>query len=139
MYQQPDPAQIQHMMTAMMPVFFFFTLLWMAVVVVPFWFIFRKAGFNGALSLLMIVPLVNLVVLYVLAFSRWRVVPTPEYGMYPPPPGYPGYPVQPPQPGYPPTGYAQPGATVPVGYPSPPSAPADYVPPTSVPPVNREP
>ncbi|MGA2326416.1 MAG: hypothetical protein ABSH05_09010 [Bryobacteraceae bacterium] len=42
-----------------------------AVLLVPFWKIFSKAGFHGALSLLMIVPGVNLVMLYVLAFSRW--------------------------------------------------------------------
>jgi hypothetical protein len=42
-----------------------------AVLLVPFWKIFSKAGFHGALSLLMIVPVVNLVMLYVLAFSQW--------------------------------------------------------------------
>jgi len=50
-------------------------LVWMLVVavlvVVPFWRICRKAGFPGALSLLILVPLVNLVFLYVLAFSGW--------------------------------------------------------------------
>lgn len=42
-----------------------------AVVIVPFWFIFSKAGYSGWLSLLMVVPLVNLILLYFLAFSRW--------------------------------------------------------------------
>ena len=44
-------------------------------VVIPFWQIFKKAGMAGPLSILMMVPLVNLAVLYVLAFSRWDVVP----------------------------------------------------------------
>jgi hypothetical protein len=42
-----------------------------ALVIVPFWFIFGKAGFPRWLSLLMIVPIANIVMLYVLAFSTW--------------------------------------------------------------------
>ena len=38
----------------------------------PYWQIFKKAGFAPALSLLMWVPLVNLIVLYYVAFSDWR-------------------------------------------------------------------
>ena len=41
--------------------------------VIPFWPIFRKAGFSGALSLLMVVPVVNLILLYVVGFSRPRL------------------------------------------------------------------
>lgn len=46
-------------------------LLGVAVLLVPIWRIFSKAGFSGWLSLLMLVPLVNLIVLYVIAFSPW--------------------------------------------------------------------
>lgn len=42
------------------------------VAIVPFWPIFRKAGFPGALSLLMLIPIVNLILLYVVGFSRHR-------------------------------------------------------------------
>jgi hypothetical protein len=42
-----------------------------AIVIIPFWKIYAKAGFSKWLSLLMIVPLVNLIVLYVVAFSAW--------------------------------------------------------------------
>lgn len=38
---------------------------------VPYWFIFRKAGFHPALSLLMIVPIVSVAMLFFLAFSDW--------------------------------------------------------------------
>ena len=41
------------------------------VMILPFWFIFSKAGFSKWLSLLMVVPLVNLFLLYFLAFSQW--------------------------------------------------------------------
>lgn len=46
-----------------------------AVVIVPFWFIFSKAGYSKWLSLLMVVPMVNVILLYVIAFSKW---PGPE-------------------------------------------------------------
>ncbi len=41
------------------------------VFVVPFWKIFEKAGFPPALSLIMLVPIANLVALYFVAFSTW--------------------------------------------------------------------
>jgi hypothetical protein len=41
------------------------------VLVIPFWRIFAKAGYPGALALLMMIPLVNLVLLYFLAFADW--------------------------------------------------------------------
>lgn len=54
------------------------TLMWLllmlvfaALIILPFWFIFRKAGYSQWLSLLMAVPLVNLGMLYFLAFSDW--------------------------------------------------------------------
>lgn len=104
-HTSPDPAQIHAMMAAMIPFILFCMVVVWAIVIVPFWQIFKKAGLTPALSLLMILPLVNLVMLYVLAFSRWNVIPAgPEYPPYPAP-----YP--PPQPGYvPPTAYAAPPA-----------------------------
>ncbi len=41
------------------------------LVVLPFWFICRKAGFHGALSLLMLVPIANIILPFVLAFAEW--------------------------------------------------------------------
>lgn len=48
-----------------------FFVIGVAIVIIPFWKIYAKAGFSKWLSLLMIVPLVNLIVLYVVAFSTW--------------------------------------------------------------------
>lgn len=113
-----DPAQVHAMMAAMIPFILFGMVIFWAILIVPFWQIFKKAGMTPALSLLMILPFVNLVMLYVLAFSRWNVIPAgPEY------PPYPGaYP--PPQPGYvPPTAYAAPPAY--------PAQQPTYVPPPS--------
>jgi len=40
--------------------------------VIPYWMIFKKAGFAPALSLLTVIPGVQLIVLYVIAFSDWK-------------------------------------------------------------------
>ena len=42
-----------------------------AAVILPFWFIFSKAGYSKWLCLLMVVPLVNVALLYFLAFAKW--------------------------------------------------------------------
>ncbi len=49
----------------------FFMLIWALVVIVPFWKITTKAGYPAWLSLLIIVPLANIIFIYYLAFSRW--------------------------------------------------------------------
>lgn len=48
-----------------------FMLLWIAIILPPFWKIFVKAGFSGWLSLLLLIPIANLVVLYIVAFTDW--------------------------------------------------------------------
>lgn len=49
----------------------FIVLFWLAIFVVPTWRIVRKAGFPGVLSLLALVPGVNLILLWVFAFVKW--------------------------------------------------------------------
>ena len=39
--------------------------------VLPFWMICTKAGFPGALSLLMLVPIANVVLPFYIAFAEW--------------------------------------------------------------------
>jgi hypothetical protein len=41
------------------------------VVLIPFWQIFKKAGFSPWLSLLTMIPLAGFFVLYYVAFARW--------------------------------------------------------------------
>ena len=55
-----------------------FVFVMLPVVVIPYWKIFSKAGFSGWLSLLILFPLVNLIVLYIVAFSEWKTIPKPE-------------------------------------------------------------
>lgn len=72
---------------------------------IVYWKIFAKAGYSGALGLLMFVPIANLIVLCVLAFGEWPIhkelnylrsqpargpqyIPTPQF---PSSPQYPQY------------------------------------------------
>jgi hypothetical protein len=92
---QPSPEMIQKMVVAMMAIVPIIIVIAIAVVMIPCWFILKKAGFSPWLSMLCLIPsLGTLVLLYVLAFADWKVVPAP-LAAYPPP-----YP--PPPPPYPP-------------------------------------
>jgi hypothetical protein len=46
---------------------FFFPLL-----IIPYWQILKKAGFPPVLSLLIVIPLCNLLLLYYIAFAEWK-------------------------------------------------------------------
>jgi hypothetical protein len=46
-------------------------LFYIAVIIVPCWRIVTKAGYSGAWALVALVPLVNVVFLWVFAFVRW--------------------------------------------------------------------
>lgn len=59
-------------------------LVFIILFVIPFWMIWKKAGFPPWLSILMIVPLVSIVMLYVLAFADWKVVPVNQSTALPP-------------------------------------------------------
>jgi heme/copper-type cytochrome/quinol oxidase subunit 2 len=37
------------------------------------WKIFKKAGYSGALGLLMYIPIINIIMLLILAFSKWPI------------------------------------------------------------------
>lgn len=59
-----------------MSIFHIFILLFYALLsgilfVPPMWRIVSKAGYSGAWSLLALVPVLNLLLLWVFAFSRW--------------------------------------------------------------------
>jgi hypothetical protein len=77
---QQVPQMPAHFLLFLLP----FAVVIIAIVLIPYWVIFRKAGFTPWLSLLMFIPLANLLMLYVLAFSQWKVVPVRDLP-------YPGY------------------------------------------------
>jgi heme/copper-type cytochrome/quinol oxidase subunit 2 len=101
-----DPDQINHLsgvIAGMMGMFMLMGLVIISFLVFLFWRVLAKAGLSAPLSLLVLLwPIGPLIVLCILAFSDWRVIPfPPTYGglqPYPPPP--PNYP--------PPTSYNPP-------------------------------
>ena len=46
-------------------------LLFASAIVIPFWRICQRAGYPGWLGLLILIPVVNLLFLYFMAFSDW--------------------------------------------------------------------
>jgi hypothetical protein len=44
------------------------------IIILPLWKVFSKAGYPGVLSLGMIFPVVNIVLLYFLGFSDWPIL-----------------------------------------------------------------
>ena len=88
MQSRPDPAQVQKTAMAILALMPIFILLGLAIVIVPFWFICKKAGFSPWLALLNIIPFGGLILMYILAFSEWKVVPVPQPGWPPTPPRF---------------------------------------------------
>src|ERR1700691_4593152 len=75
---------VQQTLAMMGSIFMIFGLIVMAVIMIPFWFICKKAGFSPWLTFLNLVPFGGLVLMYVLAFAQWKVVPIPELAYVPP-------------------------------------------------------
>lgn len=104
-------SQLTAILTTYIVVLGVITLVSIAIKIFVWWKIFGKAGYSGALSLLVaFVPLAELVLLFYLALAEWPVLQElaalkrgPGFGGYPQqPPVGPGYPQQPPVgPGYP--------------------------------------
>jgi uncharacterized membrane protein YhaH (DUF805 family) len=66
------------------------------------WRVASKAGYSGVLSLLMLVPFVNFIILLIFAFAKWPIERQLEqYARYAPPPAAPAGPP-----------YATPGTTI---------------------------
>jgi hypothetical protein len=51
-----------------------FVVILLALVVIPYWKIWERTGHSGAWGLLMLVPLANVISLWVLAFKEWPVL-----------------------------------------------------------------
>ena len=91
-----DQEQIQKLVIALMAFIPIMILIGIAIIMIPCWFVCKKAGFSPWLSLLCLIPSLGLLVLlYVLAFAEWKVAPVVQTPWTPQPPY--------PQPPYPPT------------------------------------
>jgi hypothetical protein len=77
-----DPVAAIVALMAIIPIIILVCLL---IVLIPFWFILKKAGFSPWLTLINLLPLGTLILLYVLAFSTWNVVPAPPPVWHQPP------------------------------------------------------
>jgi hypothetical protein len=80
------------LLAGMSGIFLIFILACVAFVIFLFWRIFSKAGMPGAMAFLLLIPAVGgLIVLCVLAFGQWKVVPLSSVVVAPPsyPPNYP--------------------------------------------------
>jgi len=90
---EPDQALVQHVAMTMLAIIPLLILVGLAIILIPFWFICKKAGFSPWLTLLNIIPMGNLILIYILAFAEWKVVPAPppvwQQPPYPPRPPYP--------------------------------------------------
>jgi hypothetical protein len=51
------------------------------VVIFPHWKMFQRAGYSGALSLLLILPVINIIVLFWFGFSEWPALRGRRGGM----------------------------------------------------------
>ena len=51
----------------------FMGLIMLVLTIIIWWKIFAKAGWSGALSLLMLIPLVNLIMAFYVAFATWPI------------------------------------------------------------------
>jgi len=110
----PEQQQAANMLSGLGAGFILFGIIFvfalLAFIIYLLWRIFAKAGLSGPLALLILVPFGPIIVLCILAFSEWKVVPASNHytGMTPyPPAGYP--PAAPPS--YPPSGYPPQGPT----------------------------
>jgi hypothetical protein len=81
-----------------------FLLIFLVMAILPiiaYWKIIAKTGNAGPMALLLLIPIVNLIVLYWLAFGDWPALRQTQNGYapqgYPPPDPPPAYPPPPPQ------------------------------------------
>ncbi len=65
-----DPSALIPMVIGMLV----FSLISVIIGILIYWKIFSKAGFSGWLSLTMLIPLVNIIMMFYLAFAEWPVV-----------------------------------------------------------------
>jgi ABC-type transport system involved in cytochrome c biogenesis permease subunit len=89
-----DQQQVNGIIAAIAGFYLIFMVVIMTAIIVPFWFILKKAGFSPWLSFINIVPFGTLILLYVLAFAEWKVIPAPQLAWPPPYPPQPPFPPQ---------------------------------------------
>jgi hypothetical protein len=69
----PDPTAVMAGLAAMGGLFAIIGLVTVVFTILVYFFIFKRTGMNPWLSLLMLVPIANFVMLIILAFTEWPV------------------------------------------------------------------
>ena len=82
----PDAKMMQSIIAAAVGVYALAYLVQAVIFIIPTWFISKKAGFSPWLSMLCLFPLTGVVLLYILAFSEWKVAPAQSQIAWQPPP-----------------------------------------------------
>ncbi|GCE19187.1 hypothetical protein [Dictyobacter kobayashii] len=70
------PTQSQQFTTAVsayLAIIGIISLISIVIALIIWWRIFSKAGYSGAMSILMLVPIANLVAICILAFGEWPI------------------------------------------------------------------
>jgi cytochrome c biogenesis protein CcdA len=83
---QPHAAQFIHILWAILAFYAVLILVVLTAILIPTWFICKKAGFSPWLAFITLIPVGHLILLYVLAFADWKVVPAPQAYWPPQPP-----------------------------------------------------
>jgi len=71
MQPQPDTAAVAAFALGLGLIVFGAIVVSVLITVIPFWKICSKAGFSGALALLMLVPIANIILPFYIAFAEW--------------------------------------------------------------------
>jgi heme/copper-type cytochrome/quinol oxidase subunit 2 len=69
----PDMAAATAMGVGMLVFMVFVILISLVLTLIIWWKIFSKAGWPGALSLLLLVPVVNIIIPFYVAFATWPI------------------------------------------------------------------
>ena len=79
--QDPSPDQISHIVVAAMAILPLIILIFVAIIIIPFWFICKKAGFSPWLSLLNLVPAGNLILSMCWPLRSGKLCPRRSWGI----------------------------------------------------------
>ena len=82
-----NPQNLPAILAAVAGFYLVLFLIIAVVLIIPAWFISKKAGFSPWLSLINIIPTFGLLIwLYIIAFSEWKTAPTTTAVAWQPPP-----------------------------------------------------
>jgi uncharacterized membrane protein YhaH (DUF805 family) len=70
----PGTEQLAALLGSLSLIILIISLASIVITIIIWWTIFSKAGYSGALSLLFLIPIANVVMLLVFAFGKWPIL-----------------------------------------------------------------